>query len=340
MTTGNMEIGSEFWNAPVGPGRNALFPADAQWYASGRSALKAILRDIGSAHSAALPSWCCDSIVKPFLDAGMEVRFYPVRRTSEGLVQEIDTQCDVLFVMDFFGFSPASATAFSHPCVIRDATHSLFSFHHSDAPYIFGSLRKWCGVYGAGFAWADHPLPMADAEDLGYAECRQKAMVLKARYLRDKASGLPCDAEKVRYLDLFGKAEEMLDALDALPAHPHDIFIAQNLDVDTLARRRRANARILMDAFPDLLLFPELGPSDVPLAVPILVPDGRRDALRQYLIRQEIYLPVHWPRTPLQNTAPDPSGFYRDELSLVCDQRYTAADMDRMVRAIRGFLKG
>ena len=335
-----MEIGSEFWNAPVGPGPNALFPSVAQWYASGRSALKAILRDIGPARTAALPSWCCDTVVKPFLDAGMEVRFYPVRRAPDGLVQEIDTGCDVLFVMDFFGFSPVHPSSFSHPCVIRDVTHSLFSSLPSDARYGFGSLRKWCGVYGAGFAWSDHPLPVADAGDSGYAECRQKAMALKARYLRDKASGLPGNIDKAAYLDLLGKAEETLDSLDAIPAHPRDVFVAGNLDVDTLVRRRRANARILMEAFPDLLLSPELRPADVPLCVPILVPGGRRDALRQYLVRQEIYLPVHWPRTSLQNGAPDPSGFYRDELSLVCDQRYTAADMDRMVRAIREFLKG
>jgi dTDP-4-amino-4,6-dideoxygalactose transaminase len=338
--TGTMEIGSEFWNAPVGPGTNALFPAGVQWYASGRSALKAILRDIGPARTAALPSWCCDSVVKPFLDAGMEVRFHPVRRTPEGLEQEIDTSCDILFVMDFFGFSPLRPPFHSHPCVIRDATHSLFSSPSSGARYVFGSLRKWCGVYGAGFAWSDHPLPMADSGDHGYAACRQEAMTFKARYLRDKASGLPCDGAKTRYLDLFGKAEETLDALDAVPAHPRDVFVASNLDADTLVRRRRANARILMDAFPELLLFPELRPLDVPLCVPILVPGGRRDALRRFLIQREIYLPVHWPRTPLQDKAPDPSGFYRDELSLVCDQRYSEADMDRMVRAIREFLKG
>lgn len=335
-----MEIGSEFWNVPVGPGPNTLFPSGVQWYASGRSALKAILRDIGPARTAALPSWCCDSIVKPFLDAGMEVRFYPVRRTQEGLVHEIDTTCDVLFVMDFFGFSPSPAPSFSHPCVIRDATHSLFSSLPSDSRYVFGSMRKWCGFYGGGFAWSDHPLPMGGATDRGYAECRQKAMALKTRYLRDKADGDADDAAKACFLDLFNAAEEMLDSMDALPAHPRDVFVAANLDVDTLARRRRANARILMDALPECLLFPELRHADVPLCVPILVPDGQRDALRQHLVSREIYLPIHWPRTPLHGDAPDPSGLYRDELSLVCDQRYTEADMNRMVRAIREFLKG
>lgn len=335
-----MEIGSEFWNAPVGPGPNGLFPTTAHWYASGRSALKAILRDIGPARTAALPAWCCDSIVKPFLDAGLEVRFYPVRRGPEGLVQEIDTGCDILLVMDFFGYSPSQPASLSHPCVIRDATHSLFSAPPSGARYCFGSLRKWCGIYGGGFAWSDHPLPMDNADDHGYAECRQKAMSFKSRYLRDKAEGHSDTASKTRFLGLFDKSEETLDALDAIPAHPRDVFVATNLDVDTLIRRRRTNARILMDAFPEILLFPELCPGDVPLCVPILVPDGRRDALRRYLVEQDIYLPIHWPRTSVHGDVLDSACFWSDELSLVCDQRYGEADMDRMIRAIRGFLKG
>ena len=138
----------------------------------------------------------------------------------------------------------------------------------------------------------------------------------------------------------FNQAEEALDGIEAIPAHSRDVFVATNLDVDTVVRRRRANARILMEALPELLLFPELQATDVPLCVPVLIPDGRRNDLRRYLVQREIYLPVHWPRTPLHGDAPDPSDFYRDELSLVCDQRYTETDMLCMVRAIREFLKG
>lgn len=341
MADGTMEIGSEFWNATVGPVHNGLFPSSVQWYLSGRVALGAILHDIRDARTAALPAWCCDTMLKPFLDAGLEVRFYPVVRNADGLDQEIDTSCDILLLMDHFGFEPRHPRSFSHPCVIRDTTHSLFSGVASDAQYHFGSLRKWCGVCGGGYAWSGHPLPAAADSDGGYTECRRRAMTAKARFMAGTTCNHSQASLKSAYLEAFAESEAILDHLDSIPpAPPEDIFIASHLDVGGMVSRRRANASILMAAFPDFLIFPELRPADAPLCVPVLIPDGRRDALRQHLIQRGIYLPVHWPRTPLHGNAPDPSGFYRDELSLVCDQRYSETDMERMVRAIREFLEG
>ena len=336
-----MEIGSEFWNATVCPAPTGLFPASAQWYLSGRMALNAILRDLPAARTAALPAWCCHTMVKPFLDAGLEIRFYPVRKTADGLALDIDESCDILLVMDYFGFVPLHPLITNHPCVVCDITHSLFSSIPPGAKYYFGSLRKWCGVFGGGYAWSDHPLPRESSPDAGFAACKAHAMASKAQYLKESVLGQPHSAPKNAYLESFARAETILDELSGIPpAHPSDVFIATHLDADVMVLRRRSNARILLDAFPELRLIPELRPSDVPLCVPILVPGGQRDALRNCLIEREIYLPIHWPRTPLHADAPDPDGFYRDELSLVCDQRYTETDMDRLIGSIRDFLKG
>ena len=66
------EIGSEFWDIPVSEERNDLFPNYTQWYLSGRSALQAIIKELQNLHTVAMPSWCCDSMVKPFIDAGFD----------------------------------------------------------------------------------------------------------------------------------------------------------------------------------------------------------------------------------------------------------------------------
>ena len=39
------EIGSDFWNVPVGSKKNCLFD-NATWFSSGRAALRAILKQI------------------------------------------------------------------------------------------------------------------------------------------------------------------------------------------------------------------------------------------------------------------------------------------------------
>ncbi len=72
------EIGGEFWEV----GReNNIFPDTTVWFASGRAALKAIIKDIKAkdrVETVALPLWCCDSMIISFVDEGIKVSFYPV----------------------------------------------------------------------------------------------------------------------------------------------------------------------------------------------------------------------------------------------------------------------
>ncbi len=169
------EIGSEFWDVPVTEASNDLFPEGTCWYLSGRSALSAILKEAGG-RTAALPSWCCDSMIKPFLNTGREVSFYAPGR--------IRTDCDTLLIMDYFGYTGEAPDLTGYAgTVIRDVTHSLFSRTYDDADYTFGSLRKWCGVYTGGFARArdGHPLERGEEDASGYTALRAKAMEEKAR---------------------------------------------------------------------------------------------------------------------------------------------------------------
>ena len=179
------EIGSEFWDVPETEKQNGLFPESTQWYLSGRSALQAIIAELGESRSVSLPSWCCDSMIKPFLDAGLDVHFYPVY-WQEGLIQEINLDSDVLFLMDYFGYTGRQIDLSGYKgIVIRDVTHSLFSTTYDDGDYFFGSLRKWCGVWTGGYAWTKdgHRLNVGTADESQYTALRKKAMRQKAEYI-------------------------------------------------------------------------------------------------------------------------------------------------------------
>ncbi|MDO4846013.1 MAG: hypothetical protein Q3977_05295, partial [Oscillospiraceae bacterium] len=253
-----------------------------------------------------------------------------------GLVQEPRLDCDALLVMDYFGYSGQCPELSAYRgAVIRDVTHSLFSRSYSDTDYSFGSLRKWCGVYTGGYAWArdERVLTPGTADTSGYAKLREKAMRDKSRYLsgnaRDKA-----------YLTTFGEAEELLEHAGVTAAEERDIRLARHLDAEMIRGKRRENARILMEAFPELLVFPNAQETDCPMFVPILVPDGSRDALRSYLTQREIYCPIHWPLSDLHRIDAKTKILYDGELSLVCDQRYKQEDMRRIIETIRAFWKG
>ena len=321
------EIGSEFWDAPTLETENHFFPESAQWFLSGRGALQAILRELDGYHTAAVPSWCCDSMIKPFVDAGFAVSFYPVT----GAAPELSgVNADVLLVMDYFGFSGYSAVPDSyHGVVIRDLTHSLFSKRYDDADYFFGSLRKWCGVWTGGFALG-LKRRYEETFDESYVALRCEAMERKATYIAG-------ETDSKSFLNVFAEAEARLENSGSAAGAERDINLAKRLDVNFIRERRRENAALLLDAFREYAVFPELKEHDCPLFVPIRVPDGKRDALRRYLIDRKIYSPIHWPVSNFHAVDERTRRIYAEELSLICDQRYTSWDMCRIIDAVHAF---
>ena len=335
MNKKKREIGSEFWDVPIINQQNRLFPESTQWYLSGRSALQAIIKEFGAARSVSLPSWCCDSMIKPFIEAGFEVHFYPV--TFDGcFAQDIKLDTEALFLMDYFGYTAPIPDLSSYKgVVIRDVTHSIFSSTYYDADYYFGSLRKWCGVWSGGYAWTKdgHILEKGEQDKGEYIRLRSRAMEEKRDYIEGRC------AEK-RYLKIYDAAEDCLENAGIAPADERDVELARRLDVEKIKKQRRANAEVLRKEFSDWLIFPSISDVDTPMFVPVLVPNGKRDALRRYLINNEIYCPIHWPVSEYHRLDEKTAHIYQNELSLVCDQRYTEEDMNRMVETIKSFMEG
>ncbi len=324
------EIGSEFWDVPVCKDRNFLFSKSPHWFLSGRSALKAIIQEIkDKVKSVSLPSWCCDSIIRPFLEAHIEVTFYPVLGAEQHL-ENIMT--DAVLLMDFFGYTGYSHLDNYNGIVIRDVTHSLFSScRYDDAQYYFGSLRKWAGFYTGGYAWGfKNPLPPL-LKNSEYVRLRRMAMEAKKAYIERTS-------DSKDYRTTFDRAEDMLEHCSIERAAGRDCELAFKLDVDYIRDHHRYNASILLEAFERVVIFKDFDDNDCPMFVPIMVPHGLRNKLRKYLIDHQIYCPVHWPVSEVHKLTEYEQEIYDNELSLVCDQRYDGDDMHRIINTIHEFL--
>ncbi len=327
-TAVSREIGSEYWNVPVCEKENGLFEG-VSWFLSGRSALQFIIKDIKEKHNvktAALPSWCCDSMILPFLNEGIVTLFY----------EDIIPDCDILLTMEYFGFMRNNPIDF-HGIVIYDVTHSLFSPNmgikrakSATDEYLFGSLRKWAGFKTGGFARklnGEFSMPIPDVADEKYISLRARAMKEKAEYLSGKR-------EDKAYLNIFSTAEDMLEDAGVLASYNEDILAANKLDIEFIKTARRKNAKILLSEVAEIALYKELGEDDVPLFVPIILPEKERNALRKYLIENNVFCPIHWPYTKWHG---EKSNVFDTELSLICDQRYTKEDMEYICELIRKF---
>ena len=316
------EIGSEFWDVPTTE-KNSLFPENIKWFISGRSALKAIIRD-SKFKSVSLPDWCCESMVEPFLDEGIKVSFYPAFN------RKICTNADAVLVIDYFGYTQNHQLCDFDGIIIRDITHSLLSSSHNDADYYFGSLRKWAGFATGGFAWGFKSPICYEGDFSEFIRLKKTAMADKKAYITEKT-------DKKNYFENFGTAEDMLEHIGVFPADEDEGILASKLDVDFIKEKRRKNASVLLDAFRDIAIFPELRDNDCPLFVPIKV--KKRNELRSYLIQKEIYCPFHWPKASCHtDISPEAEEIYACELSLICDQRYDENDMRRIVSAVKEFL--
>ncbi len=72
--------------------------------------------------------------------------------------------------------------------------------------------------------------------------------------------------------------------------------------------------------------------------IPIIIDSDLRIDLRNFMIGQQIYLPIHWPHNSRPHYLQGDSNCYDMELSLICDCRYTPTQLERMMTCIEGFV--
>lgn len=334
-----LEIGSEFWQVDSSNGYNHFFPSDTKWFLSGQNALNFIIDDIKSKYdvsSIALPSWCCDSMIIPFIIKGFDISFYDVELKNGRLIQKIEKECDVILAMDYFGYESSYNLASYDGVVIRDLTHSIFVKKYKDATYYFGSLRKWTGIYTGGYAWSNEAWTSA----IQVKEVDRKYVSLRSQAMRQKRDYIEGRTKSKDYLKIYEKAEEVLDECNlkgVFNADKEDILAAQTLNIDEIKKRRRENAKELLKTLSDMALFPSLADNDCPLFVPIL--SECRDELQKMLVSKGVYCPVHWPITKHHILTNRTREIYEKELSVVCDQRYSIEDMNKISYLIKEYRK-
>lgn len=315
------EIGSEFQRIAPDAGHGLIYPRPGTLMFSGRTAIKAVLGQLPGMHTAFLPSYCCDSMIVPFRDAGIDVGFYQVE-WDEKLRIEIDGSADILVWCNYFGFK--NEIPEFDGVVIEDITHSFLSESpcHPRSDYLVASLRKWEPVICGGYCSVETDGEKPDKE---FIDLKTSAMELKTKYLNDLD-----EEKKPKFLKMYS------DSNHWLANHYSDLTIDHfsqeylgSVDMERQRKIRQENARFLYEGLSGKVrfMFP-IEDMDCPLFVPILLPN--RDKVRAHLTRNEIYCPVHWPKPEKCD-----SNIYDMELSLICDQRYGIEDMNRIVSVLK-----
>lgn len=358
------EIGSDFWfNKNIKPlDKELTFDflcveyVDMALLSTGRSAISYALKHIEphiNKKRALLPSFTCHTVIQPFLDAGYEVNYYSVDKRLVCECAEL-LRCvelykpSILLLHGYFGFNTLEALKeiiveirAKGIFVIEDLTQTLYSeFVHLDADFYIASLRKWGPLPDGGLVLSRNiPLDSKPAQtDVELEESKLKAMHAKYLYI-EKNSG-----RKSGFLELFREAEALLGKQSGYYTMSRMARTIQaNLDIKHLRNRRRANYTLLLKHLkesdvvkPVFELFPV---SVTPLYFPVYVKTERK-ALQQYLASNDIYCPIIWPKaTDCDRVAEEVDWIYDNILSIPCDQRYNADDMERIANTLMEFPK-
>lgn len=356
------EIGSEFWleysKVDLTQNRNDVFPLgdDNVYVLSGRTAIDFILDDISTnVRSVYMPSYCCDSMLQPFVDRDIELYFYDVISSSVGLeyVVDHDKDVDLFFATSYFGYGCTTMDAYVETfksrniVVIEDITHRLLCerSHCKSADYLVSSLRKWFPIPSGGLAvkmngrFRSRDLAPPPVELLSK---KVRAMRKKAEYIKSTKKQNN-EHDKRQFLELYSQFNQSLrfnykrQGMDDL-----SLRLMSTLDISSIQTKRRSNAQYV---YAKLENFTHIKPliakpdftQDCPLFVPIMIRADQRDNLRDYLVRNNVFCPIHWPVSERVVLSPRSTILYAEELSLICDQRYSNTELEPLLNLLGEF---
>ena len=300
-------------------------------FVNARSALAVLLERLSPRHIW-LPSYLCDSVLVAVEQMRIPCRFFPVNsrlRCANYTWLEDVRPHDVVVTISYFGFSADEIVVCKAKergaWVVEDASQALLMDEAATAAdFVLFSPRKFVGVPDGGIlvSYAAHGIReviLSSPPDEWWLQA-YSACSLRRDY---EQFGVETD-----WFRRFQHSEAEAPCGRFSMTGFSEMLLMRAFDYSDIAARRRTNYQSLLGPLSHLALFPELPPKVVPLGFPIRV--SNRDAVREALFQESIFPPVHW---SLKGMVPDEfvesHELSREILTLVCDQRYGPAEMDR-----------
>lgn len=289
---------------------------------SGRAAFECLLRNMPGPDCIWVPHFICNTVLEAPARLGIPVKRYSCTEQLVPRLPEVEVN-ELVLLVNYFGLTgdtvATAAAQLPGRCVV-DATTALYSPPLPGVP-TFYSPRKFCGVADGGVACASFPLNHLPKE------AGQSAR--NSLYLLERLEG---GAEHA--LASCEAAEATLSA-PARRMSPLTRRLLRSIDFEAAACRRHENYRVLHSALRDLnhLQLPET-PPHAPMCYPLV---SGIPGLRDSLIDAGVALPLYWPEViEATDASTAENRLARRLLPIPLDQRYTRADMERLIRLILG----
>ncbi len=293
---------------------------------SARSCLEYLI-ELRGIRAIALPDLMCDAVPAACARAGAEIRTYEV---GEGLLPKYDFDLrpgEWLYLADYYGrlerADVEAAASFARGRVVVDEVQGFFRGPWPGADTIY-TCRKFFGVPDGAY------LATRDGSRLGRGlpTCRSAGRM--AHVLGR------CEDGGSRHYGEYQTVEGTIGANGPEAMSEVTRRLLSGIDYEATRRRREENYATLGRLLGEASLLEPASPAG-PYMYPLLVADAG-DARRE-LARRGVFVPTLWPNVVEECPSDSFAWRYaRNILPLPVDQRYGAADMERVAGEVASVL--
>jgi len=348
---GELGISSEIFLQPELDNQDIGYDKKYHIYVdTGRSALFLALNGIiqqGGKRQAWLPYYCCESVILPFEQLGFDINYYSMGNNLQNpeLLPERLNGAAFLFI-NYFGKKNYGITRYlgeldndNSGFIIEDNVQALLSSNSDQyGDFIINSCRKFLPQPDGAVLACDIPIEYS----LNPADESFISEKIIGKMIREK------QGDPELFLALLNQAENRLSR-DIQPRSMSYLskYIFDRTDLKRITETRRFNWFYLSKLLKStqlinkgiIPLYDSLEDSEVPLGFPITVHPIYRDKLRNYLISQNIFCPVHWPLCSAEQTSAykNDIALSKSILTLPVDQRLEQDALSYMVEQILHF---
>jgi len=339
----------------------------------GRQAIKSSLIDIDDVKNKTcfLTSYLCDSILQPFNELNLDIKFY---EHNDPLIPLLGSNIknSIILIIDYFGVEAISNQQIQElldqgNLVILDISHSIlnknrFSLRNENL-YIISSLRKIFPIPDGGIIYYNKEEFTSTGKFPTKYEKKVEAMILRGFYLQNfnlRRSTPQEDGKKLDSMleDFYTKIpvgiKQNLEDIKKyylslhyeyeLNKYKHEsepqnipslsLHILNNISYTTIVKKRFENLKFLYKKIDneDLFLF-NLDDIKCPFILPLRFDsEDERDTMKNLLIKNDIYPPILW---DLEKYVPKEYTYERDLgkriLTIPIDQRYDPEILSKVV---------
>ena len=312
---------------------------NAALFQNARSALRYIFNNHQHENRQAGRIWapafiCADAIVAA--PEGMSVDYFPIQPNLSPDVDWLNSRAmagDCVLAVDYFGRPPALefielTRRRTDILWIEDRAQALSPSEVPWGDWVVYSPRKLFGVPDGGVALQINAQPDASLSDPGYTpeeETSAKTAPVLAPAL--KAAVKTQNNREAAFQEYRESEAAMTVGATTMSQLTRQLLCV----IDPLAAitRRRENYAILDEALGDYAVFSNSDVSFAPLGFPVRHVDC--DRILGHLHKEGVFAARHWRDLPSPASAfPWEHALAREIMTLPCDQRYDAKDMQRV----------